>query len=294
MQKVYAVVVTYNRLALLQQVIPALKNQTEQLHRIIVVNNCSSDGTANWLDQQHDLKVIHQGNEGGAGGFYAGVKAALEDGARWIWMVDDDVLPRNDCLQHLLACSSFSECIHPVHFDADNNLQDEERWFDPVNCQIISHFNSSFTNGKKTWVRNMGSFEGMLISRRVVDLIGMPDKRFFLMHDDLVYGLLAHQHTNVLVTADAVMNKLLVRKSPESIYAGLYYQFRNLWLLEEYCDRLAKGFTAYRKRRVRLQFYYEVYKIIRGKEFPDKRRALKVLYKAYRDYKRKKSGRTIV
>ncbi|MBI1933772.1 MAG: glycosyltransferase [Ignavibacteriales bacterium] len=79
-EKICAVVVTYNRLKLLQECIEALKNQTIKLDEIIVVNNNSKDGTTEWLDKQKDLTNIHQENLGGAGGFQNGMKEAYIKG----------------------------------------------------------------------------------------------------------------------------------------------------------------------------------------------------------------------
>ena len=42
---VVAVVVTYNRLNLLQRVVGALKGQSKKLDKIYIVNNGSTDGT---------------------------------------------------------------------------------------------------------------------------------------------------------------------------------------------------------------------------------------------------------
>ena len=64
--KIYAIVVTYNRLELLKKSIGALHRQ-QRLDQIVVVNNGSNDGTEEWLDGQQDLHVIHQENVGGSG-----------------------------------------------------------------------------------------------------------------------------------------------------------------------------------------------------------------------------------
>ena len=83
--RITAVVVTFNRLQLLQRTIAALRGQSRQLDEIIVVNNGSTDGTAEWLAEESGLHVITQGNTGGSGGFYSGMKAAYENGADRIW-----------------------------------------------------------------------------------------------------------------------------------------------------------------------------------------------------------------
>ena len=99
---IVAVVVTYNRLELLKRVISALKSQTVPVDKIIVINNGATDGTKEWLDSQESLITIHQENVGGAGGFYRGIKQAMTTETDWIWCMDDDVYPENDCLEKLL------------------------------------------------------------------------------------------------------------------------------------------------------------------------------------------------
>lgn len=51
---VAAVVVTYNRLALLKRCVGCLRGQTA-LCDILIVNNASTDGTEEWLAAQADL-----------------------------------------------------------------------------------------------------------------------------------------------------------------------------------------------------------------------------------------------
>ena len=91
--KIIAVVVTYNRLPLLQKNIDCLRQQ-KPLTAIMVVNNGSTDGTAEWLHEQPGLTVVTQANVGGSGGFYTGIDLAYKEGADWIWCMDDDVFPR--------------------------------------------------------------------------------------------------------------------------------------------------------------------------------------------------------
>lgn len=289
---IFVVVVTFNRLHLLQQAIASVQAQTYGHFKIVVVNNGCTDGTAEWLTKQTGLLTIYQPNAGSAGGYHTGVQYAYNAGAVWVWMLDDDVAPDKDCLANLLIHQSVSVCLHPVHVYDNGEMQEEERWFNPVDCRFINYFNASFKAGKAIWYRNTGSFEGMLINREIIAKIGFPDRRFFTYHDDAVYGYLAHKHTNVSVVADAIIRKLPVQKSVSSSYAYLYYSYRNLWLLEEYAAKDVAAITGYRKRRIRLQFLYAVYKIYKWKEYPNQRNAISTLWKAYRDYRKKKEGRT--
>jgi len=102
MDKVIAVIVTYNRQKLLSNCVTALKNQTRKVDNILVINNGSTDETSNWLKKQKTIEHISQENVGSAGGFYTGIKTAFEKGYNWIWLMDDDGFPKEDALEKLL------------------------------------------------------------------------------------------------------------------------------------------------------------------------------------------------
>src|SRR5699024_4422232 len=77
MVSLVAVIVSYNRLDKLKTGLAATLEQ--RCDAVVVVNNCSTDGTGEWLDEQvraHDhLAVVHAArNLGGAGGFELGFK----------------------------------------------------------------------------------------------------------------------------------------------------------------------------------------------------------------------------
>jgi len=101
--KVAAVVVTFNRLELLKQCLRSLRNQTRKPDEIFVINNNSSDGTAEWLSHQADLTVITQKNSGSAGGQHTGIKTAYEKGFEWCWCIDDDCIAKENALQKLFS-----------------------------------------------------------------------------------------------------------------------------------------------------------------------------------------------
>ena len=95
-----AVVVTFNRLAQLQITLPALL--AEPLDHVVVVDNASTDGTADWLAAQADARlhvVTLPDNTGGAGGFEAGMAHADRHLAPdWILLQDDDARPEPGAL----------------------------------------------------------------------------------------------------------------------------------------------------------------------------------------------------
>ncbi len=105
-ESVAIVVVTFNRADLLEQMLLGLAKLEHPADAVIVVDNASTDRTAEVLTHSTlaGLQVITSAeNLGGAGGFRTGVEAAYDQGFDRIWLMDDDVIPAPDCLTVLLA-----------------------------------------------------------------------------------------------------------------------------------------------------------------------------------------------
>lgn len=293
-EKVVVVVVTYNRLALLQKALASIGAQTAPLE-LIVVNNDSTDGTREWLDAQTDFPVIHQGNVGGAGGFKTGMAAALERGADWVWMMDDDVTVDPDCLEKLLSWSHVSKCLHPRKQYADGPDYNGENFFNIDSALASGQGNISFQNGKEIMFVNTGSFEGMLVHRSVIEKIGLPDDRFFIVMDDMIYGWEASLHTNVCYVRDAVMHT--VKRSTDSEHTDfyLYHYIRNRHLVVEH---VLRHFPHANKRTRQLIWGLYLAKLLtvwplrHRKGGAAIRKTYGILWRAWRDGRQKKTGKT--
>lgn len=188
---IIAIVVTYNRIELLRRTVCCLR-QNKPVSSIVVVNNGSTDGTAGWLDAQPGLKVIHQANVGGSGGFYTGMQYAYQAGADWIWCMDDDVFPRADCLEQLLLCADRADVgiLAPRRLQEGKLFTHEFRGYNltnPFASMYIGKLSEQTLTGP---VEIQGAaFEGLFIRREVVAGIGYPNKELFIFCDDTDYCL---------------------------------------------------------------------------------------------------------
>ncbi|WP_253273111.1 glycosyltransferase family 2 protein [Halomonas sp. PR-M31] len=105
MPKIVAVILTYNRKDLLERCLKAVYSQTYSCNSILVIDNASKDETEKFLTETKypNLKVyVLSHNIGASGGFNAGFRLAYENGADFIWIMDDDVIPEPNALQNLL------------------------------------------------------------------------------------------------------------------------------------------------------------------------------------------------
>ena len=214
MSKITAVVVTFNRLNLLQRVIASLQKQSVHIHDIIIVNNGSTYGTKEWLDKQNKLHIIHQENVGGSGGFYRGIQEASKTECDWIWCMDDDVFPSEHCLENLLIYASKDNKIGiacPHRLMSGKTFTGEAKTLNLSNPFKDMHDNGLMPEDVEAneTVDIVGmAFEGPLIKKEVVEKIGLPNKELFILYDDTDYSYRTIlEGYRVIVVRDALMDK---------------------------------------------------------------------------------------
>lgn len=187
-QNIFTIVVTYNRLDWLKRNVAALQQQSKRIDTICIVDNASTDGTREFLQklEQNDpqIKAIYlDENTGGAGGFHCGMNYAAENAADWFWLMDDDCIPDPDCLKNLLIDFPVNTgaLVSPLALSLED--RQTQIWHDEQPLKVNTGLQKTIT----------APFTGLLVNRQVVDMIGFPDKNFFIYADDVEYSLRAKQ-----------------------------------------------------------------------------------------------------
>lgn len=256
MKKIIAVVVTYNRIALLKECVHALLHQKEctdaQLD-ILLVDNASDDDTKEWIEEQithtasHDKTSIYalhlSENTGGAGGFYHGMKWAYEHGADAIWIMDDDTIPEEDALQKLwdgMVC--IRKQVAPkseIGFVSSTVL-----WTDGSPCEMNrQHYvGEAFSISGKDAEEDIltlqpvdsATFVSLLFSREAVEKMGLPIKEYFIWGDDKEYTLrLSASYPCYHVKNSVVIHKMASNAGSNIVIDAItrvpryFYAFRN-------------------------------------------------------------------
>lgn len=178
--KILSLVVTYNRLNDLKVCVDAIRNQSYKGFDTLIVNNGSTDGTKEWLENQTDLNTIHQTNQGGAGGFYVGMKYMYEHDYEWLWMMDDDGIAENNQLKALMEYASQEKfpVVNALVLNKDDN---EELSFNAP----IHHKDE--LKGKYITDGFVHPFNGTLIHRSVIENVGMIKREMFIWGDEMEY-----------------------------------------------------------------------------------------------------------
>lgn len=196
------VIVTYNRKTLLSKALNAHVMQTQQLTKLILVDNSSTDGTREmladegWLARSDVELLTLSENTGGAGGFAAGLRVAIDSGAEWIWMMDDDAEPHPTALEELMRVAN--DPCHVYGSLAVNGA--DTAWLTTVLEPALGALDKANWIPGRAKVQSL-PFLGFLIHRSLVERIGLPDAGYFIAADDVEYCLRAQKAGADLIMA---------------------------------------------------------------------------------------------
>jgi len=193
---VATVTVAFNAGRGLPRQIDVLLGQSRPIQEIIVVDNASSDGTGALLRERYPgITVLSMPeNVGAAGALAVGLKyAALEKRHDWVWVFDDDSVPeRNtlECLLHNLA--SLKNEAENVGIVAPTSVHKETGVEYPA-LLWRDGFVKPTQNSRQqpVWFADLATSSGSLISRNLVEEIGLPRADFFMDFFDFEYCLRA-------------------------------------------------------------------------------------------------------
>lgn len=253
MKSILAIIVTYNRRTDLEKCMETLQIQAYQNFDLCIVNNGSTDGTAEYLksgpvwEGQGKVVILNQENLGGAGGFYAGQKYAMEQGYDWIWMMDDDGIPHPDQLQNLVnyADQSGKKFLNALVVDKDDHTRFAFHAYDwtiekAMRIETIEQF--------------IHPFNGTFVHTDVLKKCGLTKKEMFIWGDEVELTMrytyagykpvtvtsAIHYHPKEKGVSDMVLpgilnNRVLVKPKKMSKYyyrnLGYIHQmyYRNKW-----------------------------------------------------------------
>ena len=286
MNKIVAIIVTYNRKVLLNEAIDALLNQTFNQFDIYIVDNASTDGTYDYIQQKIDqfqnISYMNTGeNLGGAGGFHYGIKKAVEQNYQKIWIMDDDTIPTPTALEELIK--------------ADNILQDygflcsDVKWIDGNPCAM------NVPNISNSWISNTQylsygllnvsqcSFVSCFFSSDIVKQVGLPLKEFFVWGDDAEYTKrIIEAKNSYFVSKSIVVHKMnsniptdISQDSPDRLFR-YKFSYRNMYYVNK-----KQG-----NKLSMLLYYYGIFldikKILRSQQ-SGKWKKIKIIIKGIRD-----------
>lgn len=208
MSTVCAIVVTRNHKDRLPGCLDSLLAQSRPIDRIVVIDNASTDGTDAFLDSQYPAlgKISLKEYAGEAGALASGMRWAHCQKFDWIWTFDDGIEVAPDCLETMLSFGDEADMIQ-VQRGAARGARAES-------CD----------------------FRGTLIGKRVTEVVGLPDERYFQAGHDTAYGYIAAQKTRS-ISFDYAGIWVSPPEAPARNRTSFYLALRNLFLNRDHLTK---------------------------------------------------------
>lgn len=256
---VSVVIVTFNRLNKLQHALDCFDNQTQDFDNLIIVDNCSTDGTKEFLEQwllkqsrykKHLVSLDH--NTGGSGGFYEGEKKALTLSTDWVYVSDDDAYPDPTMMEKFYAFASQRteekiSAIASVVLFPDGTINAGHRGTYHIDNNHFS-FTPANEYDRPYFEINCISYVGVFLSSNALRHSGLVNKDFFIYQDDFEHSIRLNKYGGMYCISEmSVIHDVLpdVPYTPKTIWKE-YYAYRNCaYMLLKHFPKVGRKYIYY-------------------------------------------------
>ena len=198
------VVVTYNRRQKLERALGCYENQHVCFRNLIVVNNCSTDDTKEFLDEWQKIPsekykkivILSSENVGGAGGFYLGEEKAMSMGADWVFVADDDAYAEEDMIEKFYLFVENHEvqkisaiCAAVLNMDGSYCLFHRGNYYikQGVRFEVKRSIEADYE--EEFFPNNYISYVGTFLSGWALKKVGLCNRKYFIYYDDTEHSI---------------------------------------------------------------------------------------------------------
>ena len=184
--EIAVVLVTYNRIDCLRTALLKYEEQTILPKYIIVIDNASTDGTYDYLEEWkkincgfHKIVIHNEKNIGGSGGFYTGLKESLKYEFDYAFLADDDAYARNDTFEKLfkddalvndeLTAAICTSVINHSKLDISHRCRVKKGL-----CSIGLQWVPENEYKKNHFELDIVTFVGAAIKKSTIEKVGLP------------------------------------------------------------------------------------------------------------------------
>ena len=190
---IYVVILNWNLKQDTAGCVASVLQSTYPSYRVLVVDNGSSDGSAQYLRRSFPSIeiIVNPANLGFAAGNNVGIRHALDKGADYVLLLNNDTTVDLGMLAQLAACASADENIGVVgpkifyYQDRDRiwRLGDRIHAWLPV---PLSVGRDQLDRGQfcEPFDLDYVTFCGALLRRSTLESVGLLDERFFFTYED--------------------------------------------------------------------------------------------------------------
>jgi len=209
-------------------------------HQTIVLDNASSDGSVQAISEafpRAQIISLHK-NLGYAGNNNVGIQAALDAGAEWIFVLNEDIILDPYAISHLIEAGMQDNTIGVVgplvyHYHEPRVIQSAGGAFD--RNWLSSHYGQNEPDlGQFERVREVEWVSGcaMMLRRSAIESSGVIDERFFYYWEETEWCVrIRKHHWKIVFAPQAKIWHKGVQPNYQPSPNVTYYATRNRFLL---------------------------------------------------------------
>jgi len=236
-KKVYIILLNWNGKEDTLECIESLKRIDYSNYKIITVDNNSEDDSVLEIRKRYSkIKIIeNKENLGFAGGNNVGIKYAMENGADYVLLINNDTTVEKDFLRELVKEGELNKNAGLLGPKTNYHSEQNRIWF---------------AGGKVSWLKNKGTHLGLdkidndqfnkikkvdyltgcclLIKKEVIKKIGVLEEGYFLYYEETDFCLLAkNADYKCLYIPKAKIYHKVSRSTKPGSPSYIYYHVRN-------------------------------------------------------------------
>ncbi len=235
--RVAIIILNWNKKNELLALLSVLKEIDYKFFDIVVVDNGSTDGSAEVVKKEYPHVNLIRNNEnlGGTGGFNTGLRyACASNKYKYAWLLDNDVVVKHDTLSRLIEVMEKDEA---VGLAGSRIMNKKDREFLVEMGGLLKRESIGVTPVLERPERHTGvlvfDVDYVAICSAVVRLsalgkVGLMDERFFIFWDDIDWGISfkKHGYKVVCVYTSVVYHDSFLEKD-RGDHTNFYYGIRN-------------------------------------------------------------------
>lgn len=211
MPKVFIIILNWNGLRDTLECLSSLYRLEYPDFEIIVVDNGSCDDSVATIRREYSQVILIENstNLGFTGGNNIGVRHALELGADYVWLLNNDTVVSPDCLGKLVDDAEKSPeigLLSPVihDYDTPGHVQFMGAYVLPAKKQILYVDDPKELDDESIRCNLILFGTALLIKRSVIETIGFLSEKYFAYYEDNEYSLRALRNNfRTMVVTDA-------------------------------------------------------------------------------------------
>ena len=234
---IYVVIVNWNLRQVTLDCLESLRGLTYPNFRIVMVDHNSQDGSREAIAERFpDVEQCAFGeNRGSTAGYNTGFRRALEAGAEYTLLLNNDTYIDPAALDHLVAACALPGVgmSGPLILYADSR---REVWSaGAMRSRLTLDLTSNHGRGEtvdRVTERDFLTSCALLVKREVLEKVGLMDEDFFVYQEehDYTYRVRAAGYRLLLVPQAKVWHRVSLSSGGSGSPSERYWMAKNTWL----------------------------------------------------------------